>query len=276
MTRVSPAIEVNGLAVRFEKYGHTTTALRDLSLVVPKGQWLLIIGWNGTGKSTLLRTIAGHHAPTLGTVQINGQVVCRPAMHRNGMLSFSAWLGRICAGQSECTTRNCFLVHQDPAAGTVGSLTLFDHLFQVDTNAGWLPRRGDADRYAQMLERFGLAGQLRQQAMTLSGGQRQLLTLLIAEFIQAELVLLDEPLAALDLHMAHLCIEQMRSMHAAGKTILQVTHDIRLAASLGDRVIGLRDGRVEYDATGNGRNFDELAVFLRRSEIAGTDCHESS
>ena len=275
MTEESPAVEVGGLSVRFDRYGCTTVALRNLSITVPRGQWVLIIGWNGSGKSTLLRTLAAHHSPSAGEVKINGDILHRPNSGGNGEASgISRWLSRQRLGRISPAVKYCFYVHQNPAAGTVANLTVFDHLFQVDPMAGWWPRRCDAERYERVLARYGLADRLRQQTATLSGGERQLLTLLIADLISAEILLLDEPLAALDPHKARQCTEQILSMHARGKTILQVTHDIQLAATLGDRVVGLRNGRVEYDVCGNERNVDDIAAFLRRSEITRPECYD--
>jgi putative ABC transport system ATP-binding protein len=145
-----------------------------------------------------------------------------------------------------------FYVHQDPLLGTAPILTIYENLVVADTQAH-AERETKQQRllkYNEMLAPLGLSERLKQPVRTLSGGERQLLALLIARLRPSSLVLLDEPFAALDPAKAEMCMREIVSMHEAGKTLIQVTHDEGRAFSLGDRTVALKGGRIVYDEEG--------------------------
>lgn len=222
-------IAVRNLVVSFSRWGQMVTAVDKASIDVPAGEWVLLVGHNGAGKSTLLRAIGGQLRPASGNVIINGR--------RIDDLSPLELAGTL------------FTVHQDPLLGSAPLLTVFENLFVADPQA-WKGRLSAADlsmRYSALLEPVGLAERMKQSVKLLSGGERQLLAMIIAGLRQAPIILLDEPLAALDPQKTELCIGQISRMHREGKTIIQVAHDVRALRGLADRMVTLKNGQIIAD-----------------------------
>ncbi len=240
MTDTSMAVEVEDLSVSFIRWGQAVKALQNVSVSIPAGQWVMLIGQNGSGKSTLLKTISGRLAPDAGTVRVHGRPV--HTMQATAI--------------AECL----FHVHQDPLAGTAPKLTLFENLMIADSRAlsSRASKRTLLRKYQAMLEPLGLADRIQQLAGHLSGGERQLIALLIVQLRPCGLVLLDEPLAALDPEKMELCIRVIRSLNEEGKTIIQVTHDENLAMTLGDRTVAIRAGRLVYDEPADRRRLQDV------------------
>lgn len=219
-------VSVRDLVVSFSRWGQMVTAVDNVSFDVFSGEWLLLVGHNGAGKSTLLKAIGGQLQPNAGEVLIDGRHV------------------RVLKPSQLATT--VFTVHQDPLLGTAPLLTVFENLFVADPKA----RRSRTSkselmgRYASLLEPIGLADRMKQPVKVLSGGERQLLALVIARLRETPVILLDEPLAALDPSKTEACIEEIAAMHREGKTVIQVAHDIRALQARADRTLTLRQGRI--------------------------------
>ncbi|MDD5094600.1 MAG: ATP-binding cassette domain-containing protein [Dehalococcoidia bacterium] len=230
------AIGIHNLTVTFSRWGQIVKAIEGVNLTIPAGQWLFVVGHNGSGKSTLLRALSGRLIADAGEIRVDGDLLTS--------LSASRLSERV------------FHVHQDPLLGTAPTLTLFENLFVADATAqNGLSSRADLyAKYHDLLQPLGLADRLKQLARYLSGGERQLLALTVARLRPAAVMLLDEPLAALDPGKAELCLEQIKALNKEGKTLLQVTHDPALAMSTGDRTIVLRQGRILYDESGDKRD----------------------
>ena len=128
----------------------------------------------------------------------------------------------------------------------------------ADSHAASESKRSLQGKYVEMLNPVGLADRMKQPVQTLSGGERQLLALLIARLRPASLILLDEPLAALDPSKAERCLAEIADLRKAGKTIIQVTHDPELASTLGDRTVVMRAGKIVHDANLQARNVEAL------------------
>jgi putative ABC transport system ATP-binding protein len=218
------AVECRGLDCTFERWGQLVRACRSIDFVQRPGEWVLLVGPNGSGKSTLLRAIAGQQHVQGGEVRLFGRRV-------------GAWSRRELA-------RLVFYVNQNPLLGTAPDLTALENLLIADARpeARVASRRQLRDGYAELLAGARLEDRLGQRVDTLSGGQRQFLTLLIAELRQVPLILLDEPFAALDEGNAQLCVHKLRQLHAAGRTLLHVTHDPQQAGTLGERLVRLQHG----------------------------------
>jgi iron(III) transport system ATP-binding protein len=216
----SPGVEVAGLAC---SYG-TTRVLRGLDLVVASGEVACVLGPSGCGKTTLLRVLAGFLPAEAGSVSIGGRVVDD---------------GRHCVAPED---RKVGYVPQEGA--------LFPHL-TVAGNVGFaLARRSRRQRTVrrsrveELLELVGLAGFADRRPDELSGGQQQRVALARALVSEPDLVLLDEPFAALDAGLQHrLRLDVRAALAAAGVTAILVTHDQTEALSLGDQVVLMRDGR---------------------------------
>ena len=236
MSTAPPAVRVTGLSHSYERWGHRVAALRGVELSVPDGQWLQLVGPNGSGKSTLLRLLAGQLEPQAGDIAVHGS--------STGALS------------RRHLARHLFWVPQDPAKGTAAGLTVAEHLALADG----LGHQSDKE-LCGLMESFALDVAPRQPVTGLSGGQRRLLSLLIAMLRPGSTILLDEPLAALDPKRSALCIEALERLREAGKTLVCVSHDAEFAFLHGDRTVGLSEGRVVYDKAGQERAIDDRRVI---------------
>jgi putative ABC transport system ATP-binding protein len=236
-------------------------ALRGVSLDLPEGAFLVILGGNGSGKSTLLNAVAGTFTPDAGEIHLAGQNVTRWQEHRRARL-----IGR---------------VFQNPFTGTAPTMSIAENLALAARRGqrrklGWaLPRMlmdELRDRVGQL--RMGLEDRLDNAIGSLSGGQRQALTLLMATWLKPALLLLDEHTAALDPKSADQVLrvtEDVISRHRL--TTLMVTHSMQQAADLGDRIVIMHKGAVAYRFAGADKQRlgvnDLLARFedLRRREL---------
>ncbi|MEI6785584.1 MAG: ATP-binding cassette domain-containing protein [Verrucomicrobiota bacterium] len=236
-------------------------ALRGVSLDLPEGAFLVILGGNGSGKSTLLNAVAGTFTPDAGEIHLAGQNVTRWQEHRRARL-----IGR---------------VFQNPFTGTAPTMSIAENLALAARRGqrrklGWaLPRKlmdELRDRVGQL--RMGLEDRLDNAIGSLSGGQRQALTLLMATWLKPALLLLDEHTAALDPKSADQVLrvtEDVISRHRL--TTLMVTHSMQQAADLGDRIVIMHKGAVAYRFAGADKQRlgvnDLLARFedLRRREL---------
>ena len=194
--------------------------LTGLELDVPAGAFTAILGPSGSGKTTLLRLLAGFEQADAGTITIGGRIVDGPGSY------------------IPPERRKIGYVPQEGA--------LFPHL-TVAHNVGFglLARERRGGRTAELLEAVGLAGLGARYPHQLSGGQQQRVALARALAIRPEVVLLDEPFAALDAHMrASVRSDVQRICEQAGTTAILVTHDQDEALSLADRIAVLRDGKI--------------------------------
>jgi iron(III) transport system ATP-binding protein len=213
----APAIRVTGIHKSFDR----TAAVADASLTVERGELVALLGPSGSGKTTLLRLIAGFEAPDAGSVEIAGRTVAGPG----------TW--------EEPDRRRVGMVFQDGA--------LFPHL-SVARNVGFGgPRAGRVD---ECLALVGLSDRARSYPHELSGGERQRVALARALATEPDIVLLDEPFASLDAGLREALREEVAAiLRTAGASALLVTHDQEEALSLADRIVVMRDGRVEQAGT---------------------------
>jgi iron(III) transport system ATP-binding protein len=230
------AIEATGVHKAFGGQ----VALRDASLEVGRGQLVALLGPSGSGKTTMLRVIAGLEVPDQGAVSIGGRPVVGP----------SVWV--------EPEQRHVGMVFQDGA--------LFPHL-SVAANVGFgEPAEGRVD---ECLDLVGLAHRAGAYPHELSGGERQRVALARALAPDPEVVLLDEPFAALDASLRTSLREEVAAiLRAAGTSALLVTHDQQEALSLADVVVVMRDGAVEQ--TGSPEVLYEQPASRWVAEFVGT------
>lgn len=213
-------------------------ALRGVDLVIDKGTFVIVLGMNGSGKSTLLNAVAGSFFTDSGSIHLAGRDVTRWPEHRRAEL-----IGR---------------VFQNPFSGTAANMSIAENFALAARRGkfrglGWaLSRRlmnSLRDRIAGL--RMGLEDRLDNAIGTLSGGQRQALTLLMATWIRPELLLLDEHTAALDPRSAEQILALTNEVVTRDQlTTLMVTHSMQQATSLGDRIIMMNQGRVLHDFSG--------------------------
>ncbi|MDN5747863.1 MAG: ABC transporter ATP-binding protein, partial [Pseudonocardia sp.] len=214
----SSATDVSAIcAVNVEKAFGSSRAVQDASLAVEPGELAALVGPSGSGKTTLLRVIAGFETPDSGSVWIGGRQVAGDGV----------W--------EEPDVRRIGMVFQDGA--------LFPHLTVAANLAFGRPRPGRAQ---ECLELVGLGARATAYPHELSGGERQRIALARALAADPEVVLLDEPFAALDEGLRVSLREEVAAiLRAAGASALLVTHHQQEALSLADVVAVMRDGRIE-------------------------------
>lgn len=246
-------IEIRGLEKTFvQPGGEEVPALRGIDLVMPAGEFLTVIGTNGSGKSTLLNALAGAFYADTGSIVIDGKDVTRSPEHRRAAL-----IGR---------------VFQDPYKGTCPSMTVAENLRMAELRG---MRRGlrlglNAEcraRYHDLLKRLRMRVENRLDALigTLSGGQRQAITLMMATIRRPSLLLLDEHTAALDPRAAaQVLMVTNEVVHEEKLTTLMVTHSMEQALELGDRTIMMHRGSIVADLTGDERKETRVADLLDR------------
>jgi ABC-type Fe3+/spermidine/putrescine transport system ATPase subunit len=213
----TPDVELMGVTKRFGD----VAAVDAVDLEVRPGEFLSLLGPSGCGKTTTLRLIAGFERPDEGEVRIGGRDVSRlPAYKRNVNTVFQSY-------------------------------ALFPHLNVRDNVAYGLKQRGlgrreRRERAAAMLELMHLGSLALRKPRQLSGGQQQRVALARALVMQPQVLLLDEPLGALDLKVRkELQIELKRIQEEVGITFVYVTHDQEEALAMSDRVAVMNAGRIE-------------------------------
>ncbi|HPH81119.1 MAG TPA: ATP-binding cassette domain-containing protein [Flavobacteriales bacterium] len=228
-------------------------AVQNLDISFENGSFNLLIGSNGSGKSTLLNLIAGTILPDSGTISINGKPIQSIPSYKR-----STSIARI---------------FQDPTAGTAPDLSLLDNfrLASLRTQKKGLRIGVDAAfrkvvaAHVSILD-MGLENRLNQPMGSFSGGQRQALTLLMATFDKLDVLLLDEPTAALDPKSAVRILELTQRIVAEKKIIaIMVTHELRQCIQVGTRIIQLSEGQIIRDVAGNTKTqlrLEELANWF--------------
>jgi putative ABC transport system ATP-binding protein len=211
------------------------TALRHINLEINKGDYVVILGANGSGKTTLLNVLSGADKPTTGQVLIDGKDVTRYAEYKR-----SKWIAR---------------VFQNPYTGTAPDLSILDNfrLAALRTTTKKLVVGIDAafrKKVRDMIARLGmgLENKINQLMGSLSGGQRQALTLLMSVMDEASILLLDEPTAALDPKTAALILTLADELiKEYNLTALCITHNLKDARQYGNRLIQFQEGALIRD-----------------------------
>jgi spermidine/putrescine transport system ATP-binding protein len=215
-----PSVRLEGVTKRFGDF----TAVREMDLDIPRGEFFTMLGPSGCGKTTTLRMVAGFEEPSEGRVLLDGEdVTGRPAFRR-------------------------------PTNTVFQSYALFPHR-SVEKNVAFGLERQKVDRneikrrVAEELERVGLAAEAKRRPAQLSGGQQQRVALARALVNQPAVLLLDEPLGALDLKLRkQLQVELKRIQRDVGITFIYVTHDQEEALTMSDRIAVINRGVVEQVA----------------------------
>ena len=221
MTDHDPAIRLTGLTKTFG----TVTAVDHVDLDIVEGEFFSMLGPSGSGKTTVLRLIAGFEQPTSGTIWLGGQDVTTRAPF----------------------DRDVNTVFQDYA--------LFPHMTVLDNVAYGLrvrgvPRGARRAQAEQALAGVRLVGFGDRKPSQLSGGQRQRVALARATVVQPKVLLLDEPLGALDLKLREqMQVELKELQRELGITFIFVTHDQEEALTLSDRIAVFNEGRIEQLGT---------------------------
>ena len=235
MSSTTPTETVVRLDAVSKRFG-ATVALEDVSLTVDRGEVVVLLGLSGSGKSTLLRHLDGLEVPTSGSVEVLGEQV--PAL---GGRRLRALRGRV-----------GFVFQQFEL---VPSLTVLENVLTGSLATLRGPRLGlwsygKAGKLAALghLDRVGLLDRAYQRADTLSGGQQQRVAIARALMQNPSVLLADEPVASLDPESSDQVMALIREIAAdAGLTVICSLHQVDLAISWADRIVGLRHGRVVLD-----------------------------
>ncbi len=218
---MTATININAVKHRFSHF----VALQEINLAIESGEFIVLLGPSGCGKTTLLSIIGGFLTPTQGQILIGGQDMTHVA-------------------PKDRPTTTMF---QDYA--------LFPHMNLRDNVAFGLRMRGVSRRERnnaalEMLDMVGLADKAARKPHELSGGQRQRVALARALAVKPDVLLLDEPLGALDLKLRRqMQVELKEIQRQVGTTFVHVTHDQEEAMAIADRIVVMNNGRIEHYGT---------------------------
>ncbi len=216
-------------------------ALKDVTLQIEEGSFVTVVGTNGSGKTTLLNALAGSFICDTGKISIAGKDVTKLSDFKRANL-----IGR---------------VFQNPFLGTAPTMTIAENLRMAELRGrrkglGLGLSRKRLQFYQESVKslEMGLESRLENSIGTLSGGQRQALTLLMATLEEPKVLLLDEHTAALDPKSAEQIVKLTRNIVAEHKlTTLMVTHSMRQAVALGDRLIMMNRGEIIEDISSDDK-----------------------
>ena len=231
---MKPAVEVDGVTVRFGNF----TAVRDVSVDIAAGTFFSFLGPSGCGKTTLLRAISGFVAPSAGEIRIGGRSM--------------AGLGP----------------NKRPTALVFQNLALFPLMTVAENIAFSLAVRGVGraarrKRADELLDLIALPAQGDRMCHELSGGQRQRVAIARALAAEPEVLLLDEPLSALDLKLRqHMRTELRAIQQRVGITFIYITHDQGEALTMSDQVAVMREGAIEQVAAGKMLYDEPASAFV--------------
>ncbi len=221
MPEPTPTVELRGVTKRFADF----TAVENVNLQIRRGEFITLLGPSGCGKTTLLRMISGFDTPTEGVILLDGQdVTALPPYRRNVNQVFQSY-------------------------------ALFPHLTVEENIAFGLrmkgaPRGEIIERVRRGIELVSLQGKENSKPSALSGGQKQRVALARAIVCEPKVLLLDEPLSALDAKLRHqMQIEMKQMQRRLGITFVFVTHDQEEALTMSDRIAVVNRGRVEQLGT---------------------------
>ncbi len=206
-------------------YDGTTMVVRNLDLDVPAGEFLTLLGPSGSGKTTALMMLAGFEQPSGGSIELAGEDVVPLPPHRRGIgVVFQSY---------------ALFPHMTVAANVAFPLSVRH-----------VPREEQRRRVTRALEMVRLAGFGDRRPAQLSGGQQQRVALARALVFEPRLVLLDEPLGALDRQLREELQFEIRHLHQRlGVTMIYVTHDQSEALTMSDRIAVFHDGSIQQVAT---------------------------
>lgn len=240
-------IELKNIHKVFNKgEANEVVALHNLSLTIQKGEFAVVIGSNGSGKTTLLNIISGAELCSAGSVSINSTNVTRYREYRR-----SKWIAR---------------VFQNPLSGTAPTLSILDNfrLAALRTTSKKLTI-GINDAFKKQVQEkiaslgMGLENKVEQPMGTLSGGQRQALTLLMSVMDNTDILLLDEPTAALDPKSSNVVMQTADALiKQYNLTALLITHNLKDAHQYGTRLIQMAEGNILRDINSAEKNSLQL------------------
>lgn len=231
---------------------------KDFNLTVKDGEFVSVVGSNGSGKTSMLNIICGSIAVDSGKILIHGEDITKQ--------------------KDYIRQRRIGRVYQDPAKGTCPSMTILENMSIAENkgkpyNLGRGVNKAKLETYREMLRplNLGLEDKMGVQVGSLSGGQRQALALLMATMTPIDFLILDEHTAALDPKTAEIIMELTDQVVKEKKvTTIMVTHNLRYAVEYGNRLIMMHEGKIIYDVSGEEKKNLKVADLLAKfEEVSG-------
>lgn len=233
---------------------------RDFNLFIEDGQFVSVVGSNGSGKTSMLNIICGSIPVDQGTIEIGGvDITNMPEYKRQRRI------GR---------------VYQDPARGTCPHMTILENMSLADNKGkpfNLLPgtNRQRVDDYRESLKSLGLGleDKMNVKVGVLSGGQRQAMALLMSTMTPIEFLILDEHTAALDPKTAEVIMELTDKVVKEKKlTTIMVTHNLRYAVEYGDRLLMMHQGQAIMDKAGKEKKEIQIDDILEKFNAISIEC----
>ena len=233
---------------------------RDFNLSIEDGQFVSVVGSNGSGKTSMLNIICGSIPVDQGTIEIGGvDITNMPEYKRQRRI------GR---------------VYQDPARGTCPHMTILENMSLADNKGkpfNLLPgtNRQRVDDYRESLKSLGLGleDKMNVKVGVLSGGQRQAMALLMSTMTPIEFLILDEHTAALDPKTAEVIMELTDKVVKEKKlTTIMVTHNLRYAVEYGDRLLMMHQGHAIIDKAGEEKKQIQIDHILEKFNEISIEC----
>ena len=232
----------------------------DFNLSIKKGQFVSVVGSNGSGKTSMLNIVCGSITPDSGKILIEGQDITKEKEYRR--------------------LRRIGRVYQNPAMGTCPNMTILENMSMADHKGKFfgLSKGTNKSRnpfYQEQLRQLnlGLEDKLHVKVGSLSGGQRQAMSLLMSTMTPIDFLILDEHTAALDPKTAELIMELTdKVVREKQLTTIMVTHNLRYAVEYGDRLLMMHQGHAVMDLEGDEKKNMNVDTILEKFNEISIEC----
>ena len=232
----------------------------DFNLSIKKGQFVSVVGSNGSGKTSMLNIVCGSITPDSGKILIEGQDITKEKEYRR--------------------LRRIGRVYQNPAMGTCPNMTILENMSMADPKGKFFGLSMGTNKsripfYQEQLRQLnlGLEDKLHVKVGSLSGGQRQAMSLLMSTMTPIDFLILDEHTAALDPKTAELIMELTdKVVREKQLTTIMVTHNLRYAVEYGDRLLMMHQGHAVMDLEGDEKKNMNVDTILEKFNEISIEC----